>query len=94
VYLHFETRADKPPVFRFTEELIAAARERSALDTRVSLGEDLHDLGWLGEADGLVASNDVIRDPKFPLGELAAAAPRLRWIHIIGAGIEPLLPLD
>lgn len=94
MYLHFETRADKPPVFRFTEELIAAARERSALDTRVSLGEDLHDLGWLGEADGLVASNDVIRDPKFPLGELAAAAPRLRWIHIIGAGIEPLLPLD
>src|SRR5262249_4565207 len=32
--------------------------------------------------------------PKFPLRTLAEAAPKLRWIHIIGAGIEPLLPLD
>jgi phosphoglycerate dehydrogenase-like enzyme len=95
LHLRFETRASKPPVFRMTNPLIAAARARSGLtDLRVSLGEDLHDLTWLAEADGLVTSNDVVRDPKFPLGSLARAAPRLRWIHIIGAGIEPLLPLD
>src|ERR1700721_2978967 len=32
--------------------------------------------------------------PGFPLYGLGRVAPRLRWIHIIGAGIEPLLPLD
>ena len=93
--LHFETRSDKPAVFRFTRELIDAARARSGLaDIATSFGEDFRDTSWLGEADGLIASNDIVRDPRFPLRELAAAAPRLRWIHIIGAGIEPLLPLD
>jgi phosphoglycerate dehydrogenase-like enzyme len=77
-----------------TEPAIAAALTRSALShIRISLGEDLRDLDWLSEADVLVTSNDVIRDPGFPIGELATAAPQLRWIHIIGAGIEPLLPL-
>jgi phosphoglycerate dehydrogenase-like enzyme len=93
--LRFETRASKPPVFRMTEPMIAAAQARSGLaKLGVSLGEDLCDLVWLAEVDGLVTSNDIVRDPKFPIGELAKAAPRLRWIHIIGAGIEPLLPLD
>jgi phosphoglycerate dehydrogenase-like enzyme len=95
MHLRFETRPNKPAVFRFTQQLIDAAQERSGLpDVRVSLGEDLRDLSWLRDADGLIASNDIIRDPRFPIRELASAAPRLRWIHIIGAGIEPLLPLD
>lgn len=95
LHLRFETRANKPPVFRFTKKLIAAAQERSGIaNVHVSLGEDLRDLSWLGDANGLIASNDIVRDPSFPIHELASAAPRLRWIHIIGAGIEPLLPLD
>jgi phosphoglycerate dehydrogenase-like enzyme len=95
VHLHFETRPNKPPVFRFTEALIAAAQQRGGLaDVRVSLGEDLRDLSWLADADGLIASNDIIRDPNFPIAVLSTKASRLRWIHIIGAGIEPLLPLD
>jgi len=94
LHLRFETRASKPPVFRISEPLIAAAKARSGLDVRVSLGEDLRDTDCLADAVGLVTSNDIIRDPKFPTGELARAAPRLRWIHIIGAGIEPLLPLE
>jgi phosphoglycerate dehydrogenase-like enzyme len=93
--LRFETRADKAAVFRFTEGLIADAHARSGVaGVETSLGEDLRDLGRLAEAEGLVASNDIVCDPHFPLRKLAAAAPRLRWIHIIGAGIEPLLPLD
>ena len=82
-------------MFRFTQQLIDAAAARANLsDVRTTLGEDLQDLGVLAVADGLVTSNDVLRDPRFPLAELARRAPRLRWIHIIGAGIEPLLPLD
>ena len=93
--LRFETRPSKPAVFRFTERLIAEALARSGLaDVQTSLGEDLRDLSWLIDADGLITSNDIVRDPRFPICELAVAAPRLRWIHIIGAGIEPLLPLD
>ena len=41
-----------------------------------------------------MTSNDILLEPDFPLTDLAHRAPRLRWIHIIGAGIEPLLPLD
>jgi len=93
-HIRFETRASKPPVFHMTAPLIAAAKARSGLDVRLSLGADLRDTGWLADAVGLVTSNDIVRDPKFPIGELAKAAPNLRWIHIIGAGIEPLLPLD
>ena len=95
LYLRFETRASKPPVFQMTGPLIAAAKARSGLgELYTSLGEDLRDTGWFAQADGLVTSNDLVRDPKFPISGLAKAAPRLRWIHIIGAGIEPLLPLD
>jgi phosphoglycerate dehydrogenase-like enzyme len=95
LYIRFETRASKPPVFRMTAGGIAAAQAKSGSENlRWRLGEDLRETGWLAEADGLVTSNDILRDRKFPLRELAAAAPRLRWIHIIGAGIEPLLPLD
>lgn len=95
LHIRFETRAAKPPVFHMTASGIAAGLARCGLaDVRISLGEDLRDLGWLTEADALVTSNDVIRDPQFPIADLAAAAPRMRWIHIIGAGIEPLLPFD
>ena len=95
LHVHFETRPGKPPVFRFTAPLIAAALARSGLTgVTTSLGDDEAALGWLDGADGLVTSNDVLRHPGFPLRRLAEAAPRLRWIHIIGAGIEPLLPLD
>jgi phosphoglycerate dehydrogenase-like enzyme len=96
--IHFETRSRKPDVFRFTEELIASAVARNGLARDgahvVTLGSDLSDLSWLSDAQALVTSNDVVVDPTFPRRALAEHAPRLRWIHIIGAGIEPLLPLD
>jgi phosphoglycerate dehydrogenase-like enzyme len=97
--IHFETRSNKPDVFRFTDELIADAKARngSARDGAhivTTFGCDLSNLSWLSDAGALVTSNDVIADPKFPRQALAEHAPRLRWIHIIGAGIEPLLPLD
>ncbi len=95
LHIHFETRPNKPDVFRMVAAPIAAALARSGLaGVRTSLGEDLKSLDWMKSADGLVASNDILRDPKFPLADLARAAPKLRFIHMIGAGIEPLLPLD
>ena len=97
--IHFETRSKKPDVFRFTEDLIASAMARNGyprdgVPASATLGSDLSDLSWLSNAQVLVTSNDVIVDPRFPRRGLPERAPRLKWIHIIGAGIEPLLPLD
>ena len=98
LHVHFEDSIAKPDVFRITRERIAAARRRNgeaAARVRVSHGEDLAELGeWLREADGLVCSADLLVDSRFPLRELRRAAPRLRWIHTIGAGVEKLVPLD
>ena len=92
--IHFETLSDRPRVFRMTHALIADAKARNKMSTPTSLGEDLRELSYLSRAVGLVTHNDVLLHPKFPLGDLAAGAPELRWIHVTGAGIEPLLPLD
>ena len=96
MHIHFETRANKPSVFYMTPPLVKAAHKRAKLGRAVrwTVGEDLKDLGWLATAEGLVTGNDIITDKTFPKATLAKAAPNLRWIHIIGAGIEPLLPLD
>ena len=48
----------------------------------------------LATATAFVSSNDVVTDPRFPLRDLASVAPHLKLIHITGAGVEPLLPLD
>jgi phosphoglycerate dehydrogenase-like enzyme len=95
-HLHFETRANKPSVFHMTPALVQAAarRAKAGRSARWTVGEDLRDLSWLKTAEGLVTGNDIVVDPAFPRRQLAEAAPKLRWIHIIGAGIEPLLPLD
>jgi phosphoglycerate dehydrogenase-like enzyme len=92
--IHFETRATKPPVFRITQALISEAIARNRATVTTSFGEDLTDMSWLKRAIGLVTSVDLLSDPAFPLRDLARIAPRLRWIHVTGAGIEPLLPLD
>lgn len=93
-YIHFETISSRPRVFRMTSKLIAEAKARNKATVTTGLGEDLGNLSWLKCAVGLVSHNDVLINPKFPLRMLAQVAPHLRWIHITGAGIEPLLPLD
>ena len=92
ILIHFETRADKPRVFKMTEPLISDALARSGVQVGFSLGQDIGDLSLLQGATGLVTSNDVICDRRFPRHRLPEIAPKLRWIHIIGAGIEPLFP--
>jgi phosphoglycerate dehydrogenase-like enzyme len=93
-HIHFETRADKPRVFRITEALIAQAKARNDIAVSTSLGESWADLGGLARAVGIVTAADLLVDPGFPRADLLKAAPKLRWIHVTGAGIETLLPLD
>jgi phosphoglycerate dehydrogenase-like enzyme len=78
-------------VFHFREEQIARALERvpglkdhmtvTVADTESALYEAAEEL-------------DVLVAWRFPHREVMGLAPRLRWIHEIGAGIEHLLPLD
>jgi phosphoglycerate dehydrogenase-like enzyme len=92
--IHFETRASKPRVFRITSELIEAAKRRRDTQVETSLGNSWDDISPLARATALVTAVDLLIDPKFPRYDLTQVAPHLRWIHVTGAGIEPLLPLD
>lgn len=96
--IHFEDGSTRPEVFRITAAKVAAARRRNpeagAL-VSLSSGADLCTLGsWIAKANGLVCSSATLLDKRFPLRTLAKDAPRLAWIHVIGAGIEGLMPLD
>ena len=88
----------KPPTFRLTRQSLAAAERRNrqaARGLRVSHGHDLTTLErWISDVEALVCLSDLLVDPRFPLRDLTHAAPKLRWIHVIGAGVEKLLPLD
>jgi len=95
--IHFEDGSTRPEVFRITKARVAAARKRNsdADLVGVSCGQDLTTLGrWIGRANGLVCSSATLLDKRFPLRKLAAEAPHLAWIHVIGAGVEGLMPLD
>jgi phosphoglycerate dehydrogenase-like enzyme len=96
LHIHFETRRNKPKVFKITRELVDAAWRRNKVPSgiEITVGGDLVDATPLTTATALVCSNDIVTDPLFRRAELAATAPNLRWIHIIGAGVEPLLPLE
>lgn len=95
VFLFFASRPGKPSLFQITRSLVDEAFARAGSpDVGYEVGEDPHDMAWLARTDGLVTSNDVLLEPGFPLHDLAARAPKLRWIQSTAAGVEPLLPLN
>ena len=55
-----------------------AARAKAPPEVALTLGYDLEEPGLLAGATGLVTSNDIVRDPKFPMRTLARDLPRLR----------------
>jgi phosphoglycerate dehydrogenase-like enzyme len=96
--IHFEDGLNRPDVFRITRAQVNAARRRNPAAAgllRFSHGNDLESVDrWLPRAEGLVISGGFLTQPRFPLRDLAVRAPKLRWIHVIGAGVENLMPLD
>ncbi|MFQ5789073.1 MAG: D-2-hydroxyacid dehydrogenase [Acidobacteriota bacterium] len=89
--VHFQTNPKAPPVFQMTRERYEAAARRHrdlAGHVQASIGCDLDSFY---EA---MKSADVLVGWNFPRGDLATRAPRLKWIHVWGAGVEHLLPLD
>jgi phosphoglycerate dehydrogenase-like enzyme len=78
-------------VFQMTPERYEAAANRHPdVAGRVlsSIATDFDDF------ETRIRGVDVLVGWRFPKENLAERAPRLKWIHIWGAGVEHLLPLD
>lgn len=88
--LHLENARARDPLFHLTPAAwqVAAARHAAlAAQVEVSIGWDGDILATaLSEADGLIAG---------PIDrQRIAAAPRLKWLHTTGAGVDHLVPMD
>jgi phosphoglycerate dehydrogenase-like enzyme len=79
------------PVFRIEEPLYLEALKDFPDLAKVLKTTIAHDLEGFEEA---LAQSDALVAWKFPRENLRARAPHLKWIHIIGAGAEHLMPLD
>ena len=90
LHLHIKNNRDAELVFRNTPAQYRAARKRHpdiAPHVRASFSWDFDDLDrYLKTADAFVTW-------ELPTADLARRAPKLKNIHIIGAGIEHLSPL-
>lgn len=91
IRVHIKNNRAGEEVFRITPERFAAAAARHRdIATRIDVFID-----WdLDHFDESMRTAEVFVGWDLPTEDLAARAPRLRWIHVIGAGIEHLLPLD
>ncbi len=87
----FPNTPEGEEVFSITE-----ARYLEELARHPSLKHELTQfIDW--DTDNFVSSMadaDVLLTWNLPTENLAKVAPQLKWIHIIGAGVEHLLPMD
>lgn len=99
------TARDSLKVFRMTEERLAAALARHSIVREyadfsiVSTSTSFENTpGWNDEDYEVFRRNvkdaDILVGYMFPLQEIRDIAQKLKWIHIIGAGIEHLLPFS
>jgi glyoxylate/hydroxypyruvate reductase A len=89
--LHIENMRAQLPVFQITPERFAIAASQHAdaaknIDVSFGLDGDIFDTA--------VRDADCVIGWRFPLADLKSGAPCLKWIHITGAGVEHLLPMD
>src|SRR5437773_4645152 len=91
LHIHVENVSTMAPVFQIRPEQYEAAVTRHrdlAPRVRTTIGWDLE------RFDEAMRTAEVLIGWRFPREDLARRAPRLRWIHMTGAGIEHIMPLD
>ncbi|MFK8251879.1 D-2-hydroxyacid dehydrogenase [Ancylobacter terrae] len=92
LHLHIENRTELGPVFEASAERVRVAlakRPGLADRIRVTIGADGADFA------AQMASADILFGWEFDLALIARGeAPKLRWVHAHGAGINHLLPMD
>jgi len=89
--LHIENVREMDLVYKITPERYAAvAKRHKALARRIdaTVAEDVKNF------DAAIADAHILVGWRFDRRNLAARAPNLKWIHLTGAGIEHVLPLD
>lgn len=89
--VHIENTHKKDRLFHVTRELwdAACARHRT-LARRLDVT-----LSWDGDTlEDALADADVLIGVPMQRENLAARAPRLRWVHSPSAGVDGVLPLD
>lgn len=78
-------------VFEIDPERFAAAQARHPqIRGRISVSFSTD----CDRFDSAIGDADVLIGWIFPHRKLAAMAPRLRWVHLTGAGVNHLLPFD
>lgn len=91
LHLHIENSTRLGEVFEITQERLNDALARNpevAQKVTITIGRD-------GEGfREAMASAEALFGWDFERAKLAEQAPRLKWIHVQGAGINHLLPLD
>jgi phosphoglycerate dehydrogenase-like enzyme len=87
--LHLESRRGQVPAFHLTE---AVWQEAAARHAELAASLDVS-FGWDGERFATPLDDiDFLLASRFPR-DAVNHAPRLRWIHTTGAGVDQLLPL-
>jgi phosphoglycerate dehydrogenase-like enzyme len=90
IHLHIENNRELGPVFETTKARLAAALKAHpdvAAKLKVSIGYD----GDILEKQ--LKTADVVFAWSFDRNNLAARAPKLRWVHAHGAGVSHLMPM-
>ncbi len=102
-HLHIQARRDAPQVFQMTKERFGAALEKypdigDRIKYTIAVARTSSVDDWSSENcqefKAAMATANALVGYRFPTDDLAEIAPNLAWIHIIGAGIEHLLPLN
>lgn len=91
LHIHLQSNPKAPEVFHMTRERYRGAAKRNpdvAKRVKCTIATDRE--GFYRA----MKTADVLVGWWFPKKDLREIAPNLKWIHIIGAGIEHLLPLD
>jgi phosphoglycerate dehydrogenase-like enzyme len=89
--VHIDNASSLDQVFAITPERWAAAsRRHPALARRLEAR-----IAWdLEGFDESMRTAEILIGWEFPRKDLRARAPRLRWVHLTGAGLEHLAPFD
>lgn len=91
IHLHIENTGALGPIFQVTEQRLdggLAKFPQLADRIEISLGTD-------GDIyDREIGTTDVLFGWAFDRTNLKKRAPRLRWVHIHGAGVNHVFPLD
>ena len=87
----FPSTPESEPVFTITRERFdLAARDYPELAGGLDVFVDWDTDHWAES----MADAEVLLTWDLPTEDLAAVAPKLKWIHCIGAGVEHLCPMD